>query len=134
LQSLQSTIITNYANIAGMKIVPLLLLGILISGCGNRVANNLDAEPPVPTALRVAPATATLIVVNGLSVKQRYEVFATMADGTEVDVTNEATLSVPSGYGEIQAAVLRADGVLLGKTQVGAQHGGLNFAVAARHR
>lgn len=103
-----------------MRILPLLLVGLLASGCGNRVASQLDAEPDVPTALRVEPATATLIVVNGLAVKQRYEVFAKLADGSEVNVTNEAALSVPSGYGEIQAAVLRADGVLLGKTQVAA--------------
>ncbi|MBP9087307.1 MAG: hypothetical protein KBG15_14385 [Kofleriaceae bacterium] len=103
-----------------MKIVSLVLLAMVVGGCGNRVGSNVDAGASVPATLRVEPATATLVVVNGLSVKQRYEVIATFEDGTEVNVTNEASLTVPLGYGEIQAAVLRADGVLLGKTQVDA--------------
>ncbi len=103
-----------------MKLASLFLLAMVIGGCGNRVGTQPDAEPAVPTALRVEPVTATLVVVNGLSVKQRYEVIATLADGTEENVTAEATLTVPSGYGEFQAAVLRADGIVLGKTQVDA--------------
>ncbi len=64
------------------------------AACGGNGDGDDDDQPQPGDTIVVSPATATLTVINGAAVEQPYTAVLRHTDGTEVDVTADATFAV----------------------------------------
>ncbi len=83
---------------------------------GQDGGGEVDAAPPAPT-IEVTPGSATLTVVDGASASQGFTATAHFSDGTDQDVTNEATwyLDDPTLV-NLSGATVTASGAKAGET------------------
>lgn len=111
-------------------VVPVL---VWVSGCAVAVAPDSDREGGAGSAggidanrsLRIEPATVAMTVAEGYAVNQPFRAYMTQPDGSEVDVTDEATFTLGDGrFGSFDAATMRATGGGAGAVKVTARADG----------
>jgi hypothetical protein len=85
------------------------LLGICLAACGPNDGGDDTAEDNATLVVR--PPTATLTVMNGVAVEQPYSAHLVFEDGSERDVTAEASFQLAEGFvGFFQDETLVANG------------------------